>query len=155
MKPTKSSPKSPDFILPCACANIRRAARAVTRLYDQELSGAGLEATQFTIVMALSRTGEISQGTLGASLGLDSTTLSRSLRPLLREGWIESRPGDDRREKRLDLTPEGHRKYKELLPKWERAQERLRQAMTGESWDRMHQTLADVSNAAARAQKSR
>ena len=152
MKPTKISP---EFILPCACANIRRVARAVTRLYDQELSGEGLEATQFTIVMALSRTGEISQGTLGAFLGLDSTTLSRSLRPLLREGWIESRMGDDRREKRLDLTPKGRRQYKELLPKWERAQERLRQAMTGESWDRMHQTLADVSNAAARAQKSR
>ena len=152
MKPTKISP---EFILPCACANIRRAARAVTRLYDQELSGEGLEATQFTIVMALSRTGEISQGTLGAFLGLDSTTLSRSLRPLLREGWIESRMGDDRREKRLDLTPKGRRQYKELLPKWERAQERLRQAMTGESWDRMQRTLADVSNAVARAQKSR
>lgn len=152
MKPTKSSP---DFILPCACANVRRAARAVTRLYDQELSGAGLEATQFAIVMALSKTGEISQGTLGAFLGLDSTTLSRSLRPLLREGWIMSRLGDDRREKRLDLTPEGRRKYKELLPKWERAQERLRQAMTDESWERMQRTLADVSTAAARAQKSR
>ena len=61
MKPMKCSPESTDPILPCACANIRRAARAVTHLYDQELSGTGLDATQFTIVMALSRTGEISQ----------------------------------------------------------------------------------------------
>lgn len=155
MKATKTTPESPDFILPCACANIRRAARAVTRLYDQELSGAGLEATQFTIVMALSRTGEISQGALGSFLGLDSTTLSRSLKPLLREGWIRSQPGDDRREKRLDLTPEGRRQYDEILPKWERAQERLRQALTDAGWDRMQRTLADVSTAAARAQESR
>lgn len=155
MKPMKRSPEFPDSILPCACANIRRAARAVTRLYDQELSGTGLEATQFTIVMALSRTGEISQGILGDFLGLDSTTLSRSLRPLIREGWIRSRPGDDRREKLLDLTSAGRLQYKELLPKWERAQERLRQAMTDESWDQMQRTLTKVSNAAARAQKSR
>ena len=155
MKPTKSFSQSPDFTLPCACANIRRAARAVTRLYDQELFGAGLEATQFTIIMALSRTGEVSQGILGDFLGLDSTTLSRSLRPLLREGWIRSKPGDDRREKRLDLTPEGRLKYKELLPKWERAQERLKQTMTDESWDQMQRTLADVSKAAIRAQRSR
>lgn len=154
MKPTTSIPESPDFILPCACANIRRAARAVTRLYDQELSRAGLEATQFTIVMALSRTGEISQGTLGSFLGLDSTTLSRSLKPLLREGWIRSRPGDDRREKRLDLTPEGLRQYEEILPKWEQAQERLRHALTAEGWNQMQRTLADVSTAATRAQKT-
>ena len=152
---TKVTPESPDFLLPCACANIRRAARVVTRLYDQELSGSGLEATQFTIVMALSRTGEISQGHLGAFLGLDATTLSRSVKPLLREGWIRSRPGDDRREKLLDLTAEGLRQYKALLPKWERAQERLRHALTAEGWDRMQRTRADVSLAAALSQKAR
>ncbi len=154
----KHAPKNPDnafFPLPCACANIRRAARAVTRLYDQELSGTGLEATQFSIVMALVKAGEISQGHLGAFLVLDSTTLSRSLRPLLREGWIRSRPGDDRREKLIDLTPEGRRRFSALLPKWEKAQERLRQAMTDAGWDRMQRTLADVTEAAALARKTR
>ncbi|MHB8543592.1 MAG: MarR family winged helix-turn-helix transcriptional regulator [Leptospirales bacterium] len=155
MKPTKTTPESPVFILPCACANIRRAARAVTRLYDRELSGAGLEATQFSIVMALAKTGEISQGHLGAFLGLDSTTLSRSLRPLLREGWIRSKPGDDRREKLLDLTTEGGRRFKSLLPKWEQAQKRLRKALTDEGWDQMQRLLADVANAADKAHKTR
>ncbi|HZD40950.1 MAG TPA: hypothetical protein VE131_09530 [Terriglobales bacterium] len=40
-------------VLPCACANLRRAARAVTRLYDQELRGTGLNVTQLTLLQAL------------------------------------------------------------------------------------------------------
>lgn len=155
MEPTKTDPEPSNFTLPCACANIRRAARAVTRLYDRELSGSGLEATQFSIVMALAKAGEISQGHLGALLVLDSTTLSRSLRPLLREGWIRFRPGNDRREKLFDLTPEGRRRFSALLPKWEQAQERLRTALTDAGWDRMQRLLSDVATAAAEAQKTR
>lgn len=155
MEPTKTLPELSNFILPCACANIRRAARAVTRLYDRELSGSGLEATQFTIVMALAKTGEISQRHLGAFLDLDSTTLSRSLRPLLREGWIRSRPGIDRREKLFDLTPGGRHRFSALLPKWERAQERLRTALTDGGWERMQRLFSEVAAAAAEAQKTR
>src|SRR5882762_3786348 len=38
-------------VLPCACANLRRAARAVTRMYNQELRASGLELTQFTLTL--------------------------------------------------------------------------------------------------------
>src|SRR5712692_8241238 len=34
------------FELPCACQNLRRVTRVVTRIYDQELRKAGLEITQ-------------------------------------------------------------------------------------------------------------
>src|SRR5213593_637056 len=43
--------------LACACASLRRAARAVTQLYDTELQGTGLRATQFTLLQALERKG--------------------------------------------------------------------------------------------------
>ncbi len=45
---------------------------------------------------------------LGEILALDSTTLSRTLRPLESEGSIRSRPGEDRRERHWEL-PEGAR----------------------------------------------
>jgi DNA-binding MarR family transcriptional regulator len=66
-------------VLPCACANLRRAARAVTRMYNRELQPSGLELTQVTLLMALDRTGEITQGNLGKLLALDSTSLTRML----------------------------------------------------------------------------
>ena len=43
--------------LPCACANLRRAARTVTKLYEDQLRDSGLRATQFTLLQALGITG--------------------------------------------------------------------------------------------------
>ena len=83
--------------LPCMCASFRRAARALTHVYDEALRPQGLRATQFTILQALSLTGEISQGDLGDLLVLDSTTLTRTLRLMRTRGWIKERPGKDRR----------------------------------------------------------
>ena len=84
-------------VLPCARANLRRAARAVTRMYDRELRETGLEPTQYSLLMALNLKGEITQGELGTLLALDTTTLTRMLRPLTHRGWIGERPGKDRR----------------------------------------------------------
>ena len=39
--------------LPCACANLRRAARAVTRDYEAALKATGLNPTQHTLLQAL------------------------------------------------------------------------------------------------------
>ena len=82
-------------VLPCACANLRRAARAVTQLYDEELRGSGLKSTQFTLMQVLSEVAGTTQGGLGDFLALDSTTLTRTLRPLIRRGWVRGKPGRD------------------------------------------------------------
>lgn len=63
---------------PCMCATLRRASRALTQLYDEALRPLGLRATQFTVLQALSFTGEVSQGELGQLLAMDSTTLTRT-----------------------------------------------------------------------------
>src|SRR3989442_6511478 len=90
--------------VPCMCASLRRASRALTQLYDDALRPLGLRATQFTVLQALSLAGRISQGELGQLLVMDSTTLTRTLRILNAQGWIENRPGKDRRERWLRLS---------------------------------------------------
>src|SRR5271168_4338875 len=94
-------------MLPCLCSNVRRASRALTQLYGEALRPVGLNATQFTILQALSLTGEISQGRLGEILVMDSTTLTRTLAIIRRERWVEERRGQDRRERLLHLTKTG------------------------------------------------
>jgi DNA-binding MarR family transcriptional regulator len=140
--------------LDCACANIRRLARVVTKLYDQDLKDSGLEISQFTLLMALKRTGEITQGQLGAALALDSTTLTRSLKPLVQEGWIKSRPGDDRRERLLNLSPSGKQKFDRVNPQWERAQARLKKAVKSDGWNQMMKVLDTVTQASLTAEKN-
>ncbi len=133
--------KQPLPPLPCTCANLRRAARAVSRLYNQELRSHRIEITQFTLLMALDTASEISQGRLGALLGLDSTTLTRMLELLKKHGWVQVKAGDDRRLRMLHLTKAGREKLSQSVRGWKRAQNRLRTALGEETVSRLDHLL--------------
>jgi len=134
--------------LDCACASLRRAARAVTRAYESELRNSKLRVTQFTLLQALERMGTSPQSALGELLALDSTTLSRTLRPLARAGWIREGKGTDQREVRWSLTPAGRSRLARALPAWERAQSRLRSRLGAKHWKLLVEDLAAVAAAA-------
>jgi DNA-binding MarR family transcriptional regulator len=123
--------------LSCMCASFRRASRALTQMYEQELRPEGLRATQFTILQALTLAGEITQGQLGGALAMDSTTLTRTLTIMRRGGWVSLRRGEDRREWRLVLTKEGEAMYKRALPAWERIQKKLRKQIGSTEWEQL------------------
>lgn len=136
--------------LPCACANLRRAARAVTKMYNREMRETGLELTQFTLLMTLKLTGETSQGRLGKLLALDSTSLTRMLRLLMKRGWIGEKRGEDRRQRLLELSAAGQEKLEESWPYWERAQARLKKGLGELAWKRMGRVVAEVLSAGAK-----
>jgi DNA-binding MarR family transcriptional regulator len=121
--------------LPCACANLRKAARVVTQFYDALLRPSGTRIAQFTLLQALKTAPGISQKELGELLGIDSTTLTRTLALLRRSQWLRSERGDDRRELRLYLTTAGQREYRRVLPYWRSAQARLRLALGERNWN--------------------
>lgn len=148
---TKWKPLQLPHELPCGCANLRRAARAVTRMYNRELRSSGLELTQFTLLMALDLAGESSQKKMAELLAIDSTTLTRSLASLIENGWIAASPGADRREKLLSLTAAGRQKYRQSLKFWQRAQEKLRAGIGKEAWRQMGRLLGNITAAAGRA----
>lgn len=60
--------------LHCTCTRLRKAARRITRVYDQHLAGTGFAANQRGIVAELARTGDISMSALAARLGMDPST---------------------------------------------------------------------------------
>jgi DNA-binding MarR family transcriptional regulator len=127
----------PAVRLPCTCANLRRADRVVTKYYDAMLRPSGLHATQFTLLQALNEASEISQKQLAELLEIDTTTLTRTLAPLRRKGWLHSEAGADRRELRLSLTATGKREYKRALPYWRSAQKGLEEALGKEHWNQL------------------
>jgi DNA-binding MarR family transcriptional regulator len=135
--------------LPCACANLRRADRVVSQLYDDALRPSGLRITQFTLLQALTLapgvSKEISQRQLAELLAIDSTTLTRTLAPLREKGWLRSVPGTDRRELRLSLTAAGRRAYKRTLPYWRTAQKNLLRALGMENWNRLMETAVGTA----------
>lgn len=131
--------------LPCMCANIRRAARAITQRYDEALRPLGLTITQFTILQALSLAGEITQGRLGEILAMDSTSLTRTLSVMNRQGWIAKVHGTDRRERRLRLTRVGRSEINRAVPYWQKSQETLRAQLGKERWDEMTKLMNDTT----------
>jgi len=146
MNSSESLPK-----LPCTCASLRRAARAVTRVYNQYLRSGEIEITQFTILMALEHAGEISQGNLGRLLALDSTTLTRMLALLRKRGWIQEQEGEDRRFRFIRLTGTGRAKLQHSLPHWKRAQDRMLSTLGEDTMRQLTGLLAHVTAMAAEA----
>jgi DNA-binding MarR family transcriptional regulator len=138
---------SPLRSLPCFCAAIRRATRALTQHYEHAMRPARLRGTQFTILQALSLLGEATQGELGRLLALDSTTLTRTLAIMIRHGWIAKRRGRDRREWRLRVAKRGVAMFKRALPFWEQAQAQVRSRFGRRRADDLMKFANDLANA--------
>jgi DNA-binding MarR family transcriptional regulator len=131
--------------LPCMCGNFRRTSRALTQLYENALRPLGLRATQFTILQALSLAGEVSQRQLGEMLAMDSTSLTRTLAIMRRQGWITERSGEDRRERLLSLGSAGEKKLARVLPVWEKVQARLRGELGEQTWNNLLRLTHEVT----------
>jgi DNA-binding MarR family transcriptional regulator len=151
MKEQALRPADALFELPCACQSLRRLTRIVTRIYDQELRKAGVEITQFGLLTALAATGETNQKRLSAGLAMDSTTLTRTLGLIRKQGWIRVKPGKDRRERLFGLTRAGKRQLAEAQAHWERAEHRLRQELGDDGWKSMKETVARMTESAMAA----
>ena len=148
MRRSNSEVPADAITVSCACATARRAARAVTQLYDHHLRASEIGATQFALLSMLNSTGPCSQATIGHHFALDKTTLSRNLTLLRKKGWIETAPSTDGRERRYVLSKTGRSRMAAAQPAWRRAQERLRGSMTAKDWDAMWNILRALAEAA-------
>ena len=127
------------------CASFRRASRAITRSYEEALRPLGLRATQFTILQVLFKAGELRQGQLAQILAMDSTTLTRTLRVMVREGWIAEQRGKDRRERLLRLAKAGRYQFNRALPAWENAQALLERQLGDKRWHDLLKLTTEVT----------
>lgn len=109
----------------------------------------GLRSSQMSLLQVLARAGERTQGELGRMLAMDSTTLTRTLAIMARQGWIVKRRGEDRREWRFRLAPAGKAKLDAALPRWEHVQETVRRKLGSERWNALLTIADDVTTAVA------
>jgi DNA-binding MarR family transcriptional regulator len=134
----------------CACLNVRRAARAVTRLYDELLEPSGLRSTQFVVLVAVHAAGEPTLPSLAAELGLDRSALTRRLQPLERQDLLKVTPSQVGGASRVRLTAAGRRRLERTVPLWAQAQGRFVERLGAERWDALREALGDAERAAGR-----
>ena len=115
--------------LPCYCATLRQAARAVTSIYDEALAGSGVPVTQYTLLQVLKTAPGLLTTEIANLIGIDQTTATRTLALMKKGKLIVDATGADRRERRWRLTPLGDTMYRKVLPKWEAAQASIEQRL--------------------------
>jgi DNA-binding MarR family transcriptional regulator len=140
--------------LPVGCTNfkLRQLLRRVSLGYDHAMAECGLKITQYSLLSHVEKLGPITQAELAKTMGMDSSTLSRNLRPLEAAGWIAVKAGDDARSHALVSTASGRQKRKEAQTLWKRAQLQLNETVGVDDVITLHalidrMTLALAENA--------
>jgi len=132
----------------CACEGLRRAARAVSKVYAGALAELGLTPTQLAILVATRLHGSLPLSRLARGLGLDRTSLYRAVRPLTRRGYLQTLAGRTERERLATVAPKGERVLQEALPIWEDTQRRFKAALGDRTWLTLATTTKQVLAAA-------
>ncbi|MGJ0509940.1 MAG: MarR family winged helix-turn-helix transcriptional regulator [Methylocystis sp.] len=138
----------------CAAANVRRASRAVTRLYGQFMATTGLEPTQYSLLVACSLTGGATVSKLAEVFVMDRSALARNLALMEKRGLVKIRPGEDRRTRKVSLTPFGESTLANAMPHWRAAQNAVEQQFGAERLQKLLSELRDLMKIASRADPS-
>ncbi len=128
----------------CVCGRLRRASRALTQMYDDAMAPSGMRITQFSLVRTLARQGPMRITDLAGVALLDRTALSRTLEPLVEQGWVKITPGRDARTREASLTRAGRSAFERALPHWEEAQKVVRRKLGEPRIEALVELLASV-----------
>src|SRR6476469_7926307 len=102
----KARPRN-ELLTECACFDLRKATRAVSRLYNAFRRDAGVNVTQFSLLRLIRTEKEISLSTLGRYMVIERTRTAPALGPLERDRLINSRPGAHKRMRIVSITKKG------------------------------------------------
>ena len=132
-----------------ACTNsaIRRAARRIGQIYDDALKTCDLRATQYGLLSQINREQGATMRTIADAMVMDLSALGHTLKPLVRDGLVELVVDiDDRRSKRVYLSPTGEEKLKEAQKIWRRVHDSFEHVYGDEDALRLRKTLDFIAS---------
>ena len=138
---------------PCVCTTLRKATRAVARLYDEALTGAGMTTAQFAILRSVARNQPIPLSRLADSLVMERTSLYRALAPIEAKGWVSVKPGQGKT-RLASLTRKGRAAMEVAEADWEAAQQRITGGIGAEAWEGLSTGLRALTEFAQHAPKA-
>src|ERR671933_267109 len=128
----------------CTCGELRKAARAITLLYDDAFKSSGLLSTQFGVLQIICNIDSIRISDLAGKLGMDRTTLTRNLSVLERQGFIQISQGKDQRTRIVTATQKGRSAVSKTILLWNEVQRKVKQEMGENSWRELMQNLGQL-----------
>jgi DNA-binding MarR family transcriptional regulator len=130
----------------CLCLHVQRAARALARRFDETLRPLGLTQGQFSLLTSLNRPEPPNVGSVATLLAMDRTTLTANLKPLERRHLVKvAVDKQDKRSRRLIITPAGRALVARAFPVWQQAHAETERLLTGISADAMRNALRELA----------
>ena len=136
-----------DMLWFCFGHRSRKAARAVTRAFNQRLKPFGLNISQYVLLGVIARGEHRSIAAMAEEVGVDSSALVRNLRLLEARGLVAGEGGRGRGGRQLAVTPQGADLIEQTIPAWRRAQADLAARLEGDP-DETRQALVRLEHAA-------
>jgi len=129
----------------CLCLAAQRAARRLARRFDTALRPFGLTNGQFSLLVALNQPEPPPIGRLAPFLAMDPSTLTAAVKPLARRGLVavETDP-EDRRARRLRITPEGVALMRQAVEVWRAAHAELEAGLPAGTARALREGLARI-----------
>jgi len=126
----------------CVSNNLHKTARAVSRIYAEEMRPAGLARSQFAILGHLAHQGPVAVSELADRLYMERTTLTRNLKPLEQAGLVtRTSSATDARVRLVEITRPGRRKLVQARRYWRKAQARMLKLFGEDEWRALESTL--------------
>lgn len=107
--------------LGCTCFKLRKLTRAMSRVYDHHMAAVGLKTTQYSVLKNVGQEA-LPVAELADRLGIERTTMTRNLKPLIEAGWISLEAGADSRQRIVTITDAGRAKVRQAYHAWRAAQ---------------------------------
>ena len=127
----------------CTHFKLRQLTRRVSRHFDRIIGSAGIKTTQYSLLSHIERLGPIGPGELARRMSMDASTLTRNLKPLLKQGWAELGPGANGRSRVVVATAAGRAKRLEAGRQWKRAQVEINQRLGNARVVQLHDLLEE------------
>jgi DNA-binding MarR family transcriptional regulator len=129
----------------CMVWKVRRAARILTRLYDEALAPCGVTSVQLGALDALADYGPCTLDRIAETNGHERSATWRGLQPLIRKGLVRQAEASGRAG-RYELTAEGADLLKVAIERWRVIQNQVL-AEAGEDVERLTAAVEKLDEA--------
>lgn len=133
----------------CLALHLRRASRRISRWFDAALAPHGLDISQFNLLSAVAALESAPLTTIAEILGVDPSTLSRTLKPLSRQNLVSITGGRGRGGLHLSLSLRGQDVFSAASQAWKATQSQIAQALGEAQASRVLENLDHLERVAA------
>jgi DNA-binding MarR family transcriptional regulator len=128
------------------CFALCQAKRFISQIYGQHLANVGLTTTQYSILDRLHKLGDMTTRQLSVALGMGRTSIVRAIRPMQRDGLLESRKDGGHHELTIALLKSGVARLNKAFPHWIKAQSEFEKRLGSQRVRALRRELFDLTD---------